>query len=510
MREESLTIVFSTKNDTPEFIEHLRKTCGVKDAEILQYINNGKHSLTEIYNKALKEAKNNIIVFSHDDVIFEEADNWGKKIIQHFQNSDFGILGKAGTTSLTESGRWWDQPYLMVGEVWHQQTDQKTGQVVAWECKYSGNFRDKIIETILVDGLFFAVHRKRIKKEFDENIKGFHFYDIDFSFANYIEGVKVGVIFNMKITHKSIGMTDIEWESNRMKFVNKWKDLLPYSLSPQIMYEELNITLKKQPKVVIIIPTKDEIDLLTVCINSILEKTKYQNYKIYIADTGSTDENLHKIKNYIADQNVNIMLIEYKYSNFNRIVNDIVKNYIDPDTELLLFCHNNVQLLNDALSLCVHTYLNNKEEIGTLGIRLHFNDNSIQHAGILLFVDRNNYLRVTHKGLKSFYSYYPGIERDILGSTGAFIMVNKDLFISLGGFPENYKESFGDIEFNIRALIAGKINYFAGDAVAYYHEPQKDGDPEKIKKQNEDFQQLLSFIQQNLNNPNVIKHIKFY
>jgi glycosyltransferase involved in cell wall biosynthesis len=507
MNKESLSIVFSTRKNNPEFIDHLKQTCGVIDVEILQYLNNGERSLTEIYNKGFKEAKNNIVVFSHDDIIFEQSSKWGRKIINHFQHSDYGILGKAGTTSLTETGRWWDQPYLMVGHVWHQQTEQ--GKTVTWENQYSGNFGDKIIETILVDGLFFAIYRKRIKKFFDENIKGFHFYDIDFSFSNHLEGVKVGVIFDMKITHKSIGITNKEWEANRIVFVNKWKRYLPYNIKPQILYEDMNITIEKQPKVSIIIPTKDRLDLLCRCINSILEKTRYRNYTIYIVDKGSDNETVDKMRDYIKQKD-NVILKQYTSYNLPRILNDVVRNLIDTDTELLLFCHDDIKLLNDALSRCVQIYLNNKEDIGTMGIRLHFDDNSIQHAGILLVIDQYHQLGITNIGMKSYYSYYPGIERDTLGNTSAFMMVSRALFLSLGGFPEYYEECFTDVEFNLKSIIAGRVNYFAGDAVAYHYEPLLRSDnPEKLAKQNEDLQRLRAFIFQHVHDSKIIQYIRF-
>jgi len=60
--------------------------------------------------------------------------------------------------------------------------------------KYSGDYSDDIIETLNLDGLFIAAHKQRIKVNFNENIKGFHFYDVDFTFNNHLNNVKIGVI----------------------------------------------------------------------------------------------------------------------------------------------------------------------------------------------------------------------------------------------------------------------------------------------------------------------------
>ena len=83
----------------------------------------------------------------------------------------------------------------------------------------------------MVDGLFFAVHKQRIKKNFDETVKGFHFYDVTFSFQNYLEGVKVGICTDIRVTHLSIGQTNEQWEANRVEFSKKFEDVLPVDIT---------------------------------------------------------------------------------------------------------------------------------------------------------------------------------------------------------------------------------------------------------------------------------------
>ena len=59
-----LTIVFSTKKHKPDHIDHIKKTSGLgKNIEVIEYINEGKYSLTELYNKGLKESTNNVVIF---------------------------------------------------------------------------------------------------------------------------------------------------------------------------------------------------------------------------------------------------------------------------------------------------------------------------------------------------------------------------------------------------------------------------------------------------------------
>lgn len=483
-----ISVVYSTRKPNKEFQEYIKKTIGLKDFEIYEIVNNGQKSLTQCYNEGLDNTKNNIVVFCHDDILLKEG--WGKKIIKHFQNTDYGILGMAGTTDMAETGRWWEDQTKMIGIVSHSH------QGKTWENRYSENFGDDIIETVILDGLFFVTHKDRIKERFDENIKGFHLYDVDFTFNNHLSGVKVGVIFDIKIIHKSIGMTNEEWEKNRQQFVEKYKEKLPYKIKPNIKFDDKPFSkgLKENPKIAIIIPTKNNVHLLKQCINSIYDQDGYTMFKIYIADTGSTDEEKMEIKNFISKM-VECRLIEYDFYNFAVINNDVVENHIDKDTELLLFCNNDIKLLNDAITRMVAIYLNNKKTVGTIGARLHFGDNTVQHSGIRVYLNQepNGMYRIilTHKGFKSYYSFY-GDNRKIFGNTGAFLMINKELFSKIGGFNTNYRECFEDVELNIQCLNHNKENIFCGDAVCYHYESQtRNKDEKKARREYEDYSRLL-------------------
>ena len=93
--------------------------------------------------------------------------------------------------------------------------------------------------------------------------------------------MKIGVATNVRITHKSVGETNEEWEQNRVEFVDRHSSNLPAEVPVEIFYPKKDPYIKKQPKLSIIIPTKDNIDILFTCLNSIIEKTIYKNYEIY-------------------------------------------------------------------------------------------------------------------------------------------------------------------------------------------------------------------------------------
>jgi len=219
-----ITIGFSTKVLNEDYKNHLIKSCGVYKPEILYIENDGEYSLTEVYNKLIDMATNDVVVLCHDDIYFDTVD-WGRRILKHFDKTDYGIIGVAGSTELSKNGVWWDDKSKMYGIVNHEQNGKK------WESKYSEDLRNKITQSCIVDGVFIALSKSRIRERFDENIKGFHYYDIDFSFSNCLEGVKVGVLYNVRITHKSVGITNSEWENNRNCYLQKRQELLPFSLN---------------------------------------------------------------------------------------------------------------------------------------------------------------------------------------------------------------------------------------------------------------------------------------
>ena len=215
-----ITIGYSTREHNPKFIEYLKKSSGFKKIEVIEKINNGEKSLSQVYNEILEESKTDIVVLCHDDIYFD-TNSWYYKLKTHFENSEYGILGVAGTTEMPTSGQWWEVRRKMIGIVNHESGGKK------WTSKYSEDLGKSIRETVIVDGVFIALSKSRIKHNFDEEFKGFHFYDIGFCFKNQIEGVKVGVISNIRITHKSIGQTNEQWEENKKLFAQKYSENLP-------------------------------------------------------------------------------------------------------------------------------------------------------------------------------------------------------------------------------------------------------------------------------------------
>jgi len=344
-----ITIVYSTHKDETynnKFKQHLLQTVGLKNVQILEYTNYNQYSLTEVYNKGLNESVNDIVVFCHNDIIFEK-EYWGKRVLEHFtKKPEYGILGVAGTSYYPSSGRWWDIQGEMIGQVYHQHEGRK------WLSEYNKPFGNKIIDSIIVDGLFFAVKKSNLKTNFDESFTGFHFYDTSFCMSNHLLGVKIGTISNVPLTHLSIGMTNNQWEQNRLLFLEKYKESLPIKLESKYPINKIN---PKLPLVSIIIPIYNYGIQFEKALQSVFNST-YKNIEIVIVDDGSTNTYV-KLKLDSIKDHPNVKIIHQENQGPSSARNNGIKNSTG---DLILPLDADDMVQPDYIQLCVSILKNNK------------------------------------------------------------------------------------------------------------------------------------------------------
>jgi glycosyltransferase involved in cell wall biosynthesis len=215
-----VSVVISTRKIDDKFIEHVSKKFSHPKTQIIVFENDGI-ALSKIYNEGLEKSTSDIVVFMHDDVNIETS-NLTPKINRLFDdNSEYGIIGVAGTDNLT-SGRWWDNQENMFGIVSHEHEGKRHTNYFSKQ-----QYIDTLKEVVTIDGLFMMVHKNRIKHTFNEEFRGFHFYDLPICVENYMDGVKIGVTTKIKLLHKSIGMTNKEWERNKLLFEALYEKKLP-------------------------------------------------------------------------------------------------------------------------------------------------------------------------------------------------------------------------------------------------------------------------------------------
>ena len=253
-------------------------------------------------------------------------------------------------------------------------------------------------------------------------------------------------------------------------------------------------------KLAIIIPHKNNNKILFCCLQSIIDKTSNKNYHIYIADTGSEKNKFVELQMFLKDKfnkTKNVTLISFDYYNFAKINNAVVETFIKEE-ELILFCNNDVELIDDCLTRGMDLYKQHSDGIGTIGFKLLYKDSTIQHAGQLMILTKHeqqytifkNKLGLSHRGLRQKDDLYDTKE-NVVGNTGALMMTSKKLFLEIGKFNENYQDCFEDVEYNVECLIRNKQNIYLPLKAWHCESTTRNLDYNKNYKQSQD---ALNFL----------------
>jgi GT2 family glycosyltransferase len=309
-----------------------------------------------------------------------------------------------------------------------------------------------------------------------------------------MDNVKLGITSSFEITHESVGQPNKEFYDSKVKFLEKWGHVLPLDLKPSEVYvpQVKYKPIKNVGKVAVIIPTKGKVEMLKECVDSIHKHCDSNLYDIFIADTGSTDEE----KNWIKENIKSITLIEYDYYNYAKINNDVVKN-LPNNYEFLLFCNNDIELLNDVISGMLKTF-KTKDRVGTVGCRLHFSNNTVQHDGISIILrQKHKAYTLDHLNRETYYKYNTGID-EVGGNTAALMMVRKKVFETMGGFNESFRHCYEDAILGLQLIKNGYYNYCNGECVAYHHESQtREVENNKLEMMQDFNEHVYPFIKEN-------------
>jgi len=454
-----ITFAYIANDQNIEFEKHLKVQSGILDAEVLWF---REENFAKAYNEALKRAKNNVICFVREDVEIHSKE-WGDKVLEYFEKTNYGILGIVGSIIVPMSGLVWEKEEPLVGHIWYEQFDAKS------ESKFSETFRGKVIPVVTVDDSFFVVDRRKLHARFDPGYAGDSFYDIDFCLANYEKDVKLGVFFDVKVLKLNFNQQDETWLTNRKNFVDKHPSL-PFRIKPEIIMNRSSVRLSRVPKVGMIIACKGKPVELASCLESIRERSAYPDLEIVVVDLGSKETDLKAIREFVRGQE-KATLVEIKNEHLPTVYEEVITNHLSNDIELISFVNPEIILLNDAISRMVKAYLEDPEKCGTLGVRMHTRSNMVRHFGLQLFSTETEdgfELGLGYQGFQSSYKYKNQIVKNILGSSRDFMMMSMKLYRKMGGFNKQFLHSLDDFEFNLKAILDGKRNVMVGNAVCYY------------------------------------------
>jgi GT2 family glycosyltransferase len=239
--------------------------------------------------------------------------------------------------------------------------------------------------------------------------------------------------------------------------------------------------LKKEAKISIIIPTKDQADILETCIKSIFEVSTWKNFEVIVISNNSTEKSLFKLlNNYKQQYPEQFLWTEYNIPfNFSKLMNEGVK-HASGDYYLLL--NNDMEVISpDWMEAMLEQA--QRKTIGAVGVKLLYYNGTIQHAGVVIglggvaghaFVGQD-------KDEPGYFNYLQCIN-NFSAVTAACLMVAKEKYHQIGGFDEQFEIEFNDVDFCLRLREAGYHNIYLPHVELYHYESFTRGHPHLSKE----------------------------
>lgn len=443
----------STKKEIIEYLKFLE----VNDESIkVKYHNQNQH-ISKTSNDALKMCSGEFIALvDNDDMISNFAFEECIKVLNEdesidFIYSDFDKLDKHGLRC---------DPYF--------KPDYSPDTLLSFN--YLSHFN--LIRKSIIDEV----------GGFDENLIGAQDYDLYLKISEITNKIHhiPKILYHWRMSENSTSgkksQKDYAFDNGKKAIENALKRRKVHAMvetKKNSSFYTLKYLLKKEPKVSIIIPTRDYASILKKCVDSILEKTKYQNYEIIIVDNGSVEKSTIDLFKKYSKNNKNIRIIEkncefnYSYLN-NEAVNSCTGEYI-------VLLNNDTEIITpDWLEIMVGYAM--QPHIGTVGAKLLYPDNTIQHGGVILGL--GGVASHSFIGEPRNYKAFNGlleVPTNYAAVTAACLMIEKRKFLEIKGLDEKLKVAYNDVDFNIRLLEKGYYNIFLPQVELYHHESKSRG-----------------------------------
>lgn len=236
---------------------------------------------------------------------------------------------------------------------------------------------------------------------------------------------------------------------------------------------------RDEPLVSIIIPNKDHIADLKVCMDSIDVKSTYHNYEYIIIENNSTEEETFAYYKQISQrEDVRVLFYEGEF-NYSKINNFGAK---EAKGEYLLLLNNDTEIINPECLLEMLGYCM-REDVGIVGARLYYKDDTIQHAGVVLgFGGIAGHAFVSASRYDTGYMNRIICAQDYSAVTAACMMVKKTVFEKVGGLTEELRVAFNDIDFCMKVRAAGYLVVYNPAVELYHYESKSRGQEDSQEK----------------------------
>lgn len=244
---------------------------------------------------------------------------------------------------------------------------------------------------------------------------------------------------------------------------------------------KVNYKIKGNPKISIVIPNKDYISTLKVCLKSLTKLTTYENYEIIIVENNSEKpETFEYYKEIDGKDKIKVIYYPEKEFNYSKIINFGVKNatgeyivQLNNDTELLT-----PNWLEEMLGFA------QREDVGAVGVELFYPDKTIQHAGIIVGIGGvagHVFKNIPHN-MHGYFSKDAMIQ-NMSAVTAACIMTKKSIYEEVGYMDEKFKVAFNDVDFCLKIRQTGKLIVYNPYVQFLHYESKSRGFEDTPEKQ---------------------------
>ena len=240
--------------------------------------------------------------------------------------------------------------------------------------------------------------------------------------------------------------------------------------------------IRRPGKVSIIIPTRDHGEDVDLCLRTLFERSTYSDVEVVLLDNGSKDaESLRIFGEWLQREPKRVKLVPYDVPfNFSRLNNYAAEQ---ASGDYLLFLNNDTEIVTDDWIEAMVEQAQ-RPSIGVVGAKLLYEDDTIQHAGVI--VGLGGVAGHSHKYFgadEAGYFYTLQTVNNFSAVTAACCMIRREVFEEVGGFDESLAIAFNDVDLCLRIRAAGYRNIYLPHVVLYHHESKSRGHEDTPEKQ---------------------------
>lgn len=239
------------------------------------------------------------------------------------------------------------------------------------------------------------------------------------------------------------------------------------------------------PLVSVIIPTKDHHQDLDRTIRSVLACTSYQNLEWIIVENNSTEAETFAYYEALKKELPNVKVVTWEKGFNYAAINNFGAKFAKG--EYLWLLNNDLEMITND---CVDGLLNPcmRPEIGIVGARLYYGDNTVQHAGVIVGLGGvAGHAFVGQPRYDCGYMAKDWCTQRLSAVTAACLMIRRSVFEEVGGFSEDLAVAFNDVDLCLKVRRAGFEILYNAQVESYHYESKTRGledTPEKVARFN--------------------------